>query len=272
MAIKKSLYITPDSCPHCGDDMYAWRQKNKDGSDRCAPTCMRCGYKSVKKAEEKTVDKMTTDSRNAKVINLLRHGSLLTDKPLIDKRLSMFKIIDDETKRAKERAEQIINRILLDENIHGIFLGNPGAGKSHLGMSICWSIIEQSNYKKTALYVSYPYLLDQLKFAMNDETAKKAITKELMDQIQDADFVVIDDLGAELGIFGNKTISTPYNNEVITRITDARTNKSTIYTSNLNAAQLDQAYGERVVSRMANNSAGYGFTFKTTSDKRKTGI
>ncbi|EOL45780.1 ATP-binding protein [Enterococcus caccae] len=272
MMIAKLLYITGDSCPHCGQDMYAWRQKNKDGSDRCPPACMQCGYKMLKKKEVAAVEKMTTDSMRGKVINFLKRGSLLTDKPLMDKRVESYQIIDDETKRAKERAKLIVNKVLLNDPIHGIFLGNPGVGKSHLSMGICWEVIEKSNYSKKALYVSYPYLLDQLKFAMNDEQVRKAITGELMSDIQKADFVVIDDIGAELGLFDGKTASSPYNNEILTRITDSRQNKAVIYTTNLTVEQLKQAYGDRVVSRMANNSNGYGFTFRTTKDKRISGI
>lgn len=268
----KLLYITEEKCPHCQSDMYAYRTGNKDGSERCGPTCMRCGYKMLKKKEIVANQKMTDDSFKNKVINLLKYGSLLTDKPLIDKRIVDYKIVDDETKRALGRSKLIITKVLLDEPIHGIFLGNPGVGKSHLSMGICWEVIEKSNYTKKALYVSYPYLLDQLKFAMNDEVARKAITGALMSDIQKADFVVIDDIGAELGVFNNKTVSTQYNNDTLTKITDARQNKAVIYTTNLTVAQLKQAYGDRVVSRMANNSNGYGFTFKTTKDKRIIGI
>lgn len=272
MMIAQLLYITGDTCPQCGKEIYAWRQKNKDGSERCEPACMQCGYRALKKKEKVAVDQMSIESRRGKVINLLKYGSLLTDKPLMDKRVESYQVVDDETKRAKERAKLIVNKVLLDDPIHGIFLGNPGVGKSHLSMGICWEVIEKSNYSKKALYVSYPYLLDQLKFAMNDEQARKAITGELMSDIQKADFVVIDDIGAELGIFTDKTMSTQYNNDTLTKITDARQNKAAIYTTNLTVAQLKQAYGDRVVSRMANNSNGYGFTFRTTKDKRISGI
>lgn len=272
MMIAKLLYITGDVCPECSSDMYAWRQKNKDGTERCGPTCMGCGYRMLKKKEEKTNLEMSRDSFKAKTIKLLKHGSLLTDKPLIDKRLSDYKIVDDETKRAKERSTLIINKVLLGEPIHGVFLGKTGVGKSHLSMGICWEIIERSDYRKKCLYVSFPYLLDQLKFAFNDEQARKAITGELMSEIQKADFVVIDDLGAELGVFNSKSISSVYSNDTLTKITDARQNKAVIYTTNLNKDQLVQAYGDRVFSRMANNSNGYGFTFKTTQDKRIAGI
>lgn len=272
MMIAQLLYITGDKCPHCGEDIYAWRQKNNDGSERCQPACMKCGYRMLKKKEEAAAKKMSSDSARGKVINLLKFGSLLTDKPLLEKRISGYKTVDDETKRAVERAKLIVNKVLLNDPIHGIFLGSPGVGKSHLSMGICWELIEKSGYRKKALYVSYPYLLDQLKFAMNDEQARKAITGELMADIQKADFVVIDDIGAELGIFTDKTMSTQYNNDTLTKITDARQNKAVIYTTNLTVTQLKQAYGDRVVSRMANNSNGYGFTFRTTKDKRITGI
>ena len=28
-------------CPECNEPLYSWRTKNKDGSERCKPTCMK---------------------------------------------------------------------------------------------------------------------------------------------------------------------------------------------------------------------------------------
>ncbi|MBL1228178.1 ATP-binding protein [Enterococcus sp. BWB1-3] len=270
--IAKLLYVTGDSCPHCSNDMYAWRQKNRDGSDRCGPTCMACGYKMLKKKEAVATKKLSEESTRGKVVNFLRFGSLLSDKAILDCRISNFKIVDEETKRAQARANLVVTRVLLGEPIQAIFLGNPGVGKSHLAMGVCWDVIEKSNYNKQSLYVNYPKLLDSLKFAFNDEQARRSITGELMSEIQKADMLVVDDIGAELGVFTEKTISSQYNNDTLTRIADARQNKPTIYTTNLNVNQLTQTYGRRIVSRMANNSNGFGFTFKTTKDKRIHGI
>jgi len=58
----------------------------------------------------------------------------------------------------------------------------------------------------------------------------------------------------------------------LTAITEARENKATIFNTNLTSAQIKEAYGERILSRMMNNSNGLMFRFKNTSDKRIAGI
>ena len=70
---------------------------------------------------------------------------------------------------------------------------------------------------------------------MNDEQARKEITGSLMAEIKSADFVVLDDLGAELGVkqFDDRNKSTNFNNDTLNRIVEARQNKATVFTTNL---------------------------------------
>lgn len=151
-----------------------------------------------------------------------------------------------------------------------ILSGKSGVGKSHLAMSTAWEVLERSNYDKRCLFISYAELLEQLKFAMNDEQARKEITGSLMAEIKSADLVVLDDLGAELGVKGND--STNFNNDTLNRIVEARQNKATVFTTNLTGKKMSQAYGERILSRIMSNSQGFVMKIEGTSDKRVAGI
>lgn len=272
--IKTLLYITPDPCPECGGNLYAWRAKNKDGSDRCPPTCMECGYKAHKKAEDLETEKMFNDSLKARAINYLKYSSLYTDKQLIQRRFGTFKTVDDETKLAFELAKRMATEVLLEKPIHMVLSGKSGVGKSHLAMATAWEVLEKSNYNKRCLFISYAELLEQLKFAMNDEQARKEITGSLMAEIKSADFVVLDDLGAELGVkqFDDRNKSTNFNNDTLNRIVEARQNKATVFTTNLTGKELSQAYGERIVSRIMNHSKGFVLSINASKDKRIVGI
>ncbi|MGH2311114.1 ATP-binding protein, partial [Enterococcus faecalis] len=92
----------------------------------------------------------------------------------------------------------------------------------------------------------YRELLEQLKFAMNDEEARKAITGVAMSEIKAADVVVLDDIGAELGDFnkrdekGNMILSRGSNFDIdtLTRILESRIDKPTIMTSKLKSKQI----------------------------------
>lgn len=268
--IAKLLYIVEKPCPDCGGNMYAWRKKDKEGKDRCAPACMSCGYKSMKKAEAKSTEKMYNDSLKAKAINYLKYSSLYTDKALINCRISSYTIVEDETRKAKEVANRAVTDILLNKPVHVIFSGKSGVGKSHLAMGIAWDVTEKSNFDKKCLFVSYSELLEQLKFAMNDEQARKNITGTLMAEMKAAELLVLDDIGAELGVSGKS--STDYNNDTLNRILEARQNKATVITTNLTGKQLSESYGARIVSRIMKNSESFVVQFTKTSDKRVKGV
>ena len=202
--------------------------------------------------------KRSRESLKARAINYLTYSSLYTDKQLIQRRFSTFKTVDDETKLAFELAKRMATEVLLEKPIHMVLSGKSGVGKSHLAMATAWEVLEKSNYNKRCLFISYAELLEQLKFAMNDEQARKEITGSLMAEIKSADFVVLDDLGAELGVkqFDDRNKSTNFNNDTLNRIVEARQNKATVFTTNLTGKELSQAYGERIVSRIMNHSKG----------------
>lgn len=115
--------------------------KNKDGSDRCPPTCMECGYKARKK-QKTSKQKMFNDSLKARAINYLKYSSLYTDKNLINCRFKTYKTVDTETKLAFEIANRATTEILLNKPIHMILSGKSGVGKSHLAMSTAGSVGE----------------------------------------------------------------------------------------------------------------------------------
>ena len=46
--LSQLLEKVEDRCPECGSEQYVWQQKNKDGTERCAPTCWSCGYKMLR--------------------------------------------------------------------------------------------------------------------------------------------------------------------------------------------------------------------------------
>lgn len=267
--IKTLLYITPDPCPECGGNLYAWRAKTKMGPIGVRQLAWNVAIKHAK-AEDLETEKMFNDSLKARAINYLKYSSLYTDKNLINCRFKTYKTVDTETKLAFEIAKRATTEILLNKPIHMILSGKSGVGKSHLAMSTAWEVLEKSNYDKRRLFISYAELLEQLKFAMKDEQVRKTITGTLMAEIKSADLVVLDDLGAELGVKGND--STNFNNDTLNRIVEARQNKATVFTTNLTGKEMSQAYGERILSRIMSNSQGFVMKIEGTSDKRVSGI
>lgn len=261
------VFITVGSCPDCGAEMYQWREKLPSGEDRCGPTCMICGHKELKKKQDYDTRRMYNESLKKRALNYFKYSSIVPDKTLFDKRMKGYLTVDQETKKALEIAKRAVNEIILGKSAHAVFTGKSGTGKSHLAMAMAWEVLERSNYEKNVLFVNYRELLDQLRFSMNDKEARKQIQGSLMAELKTADFVVIDDIGAELG--GNEASdSSRYNNDTLTGLLEARQNMATVITTNLTGEELKVAYGERILSRILQNSKGFTVSLKTTKDKR----
>lgn len=266
-----SLLEVQGICPGCNSPLFGWKTKKPDGSERCVPTCMICGYKALKKREKEETKKRYDKAVRGDALAYFLSQSVVTDKKLLNCDLSNYAVLDEETKQAKETALRYVESVIAGNPTHMILMGKTGAGKSHIAMGICYEVMEKSNYNLTCIVVNYRELLEKLKNAFNDPAAQREVQGRLMRDIKNADLVVIDDLGVELG-GGYGGQSTVYNNDIINSIMEARQNEATIVTTNLTGKEMQKAYGKRIASRIAQHLEEYAFTFKLTPDKRKAGV
>ncbi|MGM0238394.1 ATP-binding protein [Enterococcus sp. AZ103] len=293
--LMEKVLVIVGKCPECNGPMRKWKNTNPDGSERCAPVCTECGYKEMINRNNKRIEEMAQDAKQSDAINRLKNSSIIANDSIWSQDFSNYKITDDEVKQANYQAKAWISRVISDWNkqkkldeevkkrkeknvkkiptLHAILTGKPGAGKTHLSMAMIHKIMSDSNYQISCSIVSYQELYEQLKFVIGDPIAKKEIQGTLMTEIKKSDFVVIDDLGAELGRMEENNKATEFNVSILTGLAEARVNKATVYTTNLSSKQLKSAYGERVFSRMLNNTGGNEvITFETTKDKRRNSI
>lgn len=268
--LSQLLEKVEERCPECGSEQYVWQQKNKDGTERCAPTCWSCGYKMLKKHEQEATQQRSQESFMARTQKFFHQGSLIADDALRQCRLTNYQTTELETRQAKERALAAVSAIVEEKPIHVIFSGKPGVGKSHLAISILVEVLERSAYQKYCLFVSYSELLEKLKMSMNESAKSQAKAQAYITRMKKADVLVLDDLGAELGI--KNKVSTDFNNDILNRILEARQNKATIFTTNFSGKQLVEAYGTRIISRLMKHASGYVFQYKDTTDKRMRSV
>lgn len=257
-------------CPECNGALYGWKTKNKDGSDRCAPTCMVCGYYALKLKVDADTNRRYETSLKKKNHDLFKYRSVISDNALFSKSLDNYQTKEEETATAMTHAIDFIKEVLNGQPMHMVLSGKSGVGKSHLCMAVCWAILEDSKYSKRVLFINYRELLERRKASFNDQLEAKNQLALLQD-IKTVDFVVIDDLGAELGGNGIKD-STSFNNDVLYSILEARQNKALMVNTNLTSDEIKKAYGERILSRILKNAMHYSMQFKKTTDKRITGV
>lgn len=260
-------------CPVCKRPMMKWKEKLPNGSERCSPICLVCGHKEMSQRNRKKEKVMADQSLKQNIINHTKNISIIQDNSIWLKTFDNYKVVDEETSLAKQRSLFWAKEVIGKEPIHAVLIGKPGAGKTHLSGAMINYVLTGSNYKMECAIVSYQHLYDQIKLYMSDQKAKMQIQGSLLAAIKKCHFVVIDDLGAELGRMEENNQATDFNVGIITSIAEARVNKATVYTTNLSSKQLTHAYGERVFSRIMNKvDDGHVMKFEQTEDKRRNKI
>lgn len=200
----------------------------------------------------------------------LTNKSIFSDESLKNASFNSYETGDEETKRNKEMARQVAGDYLKGANYNTIFSGAVGTGKSHLAMSMCKAINEHSKPFRKCLLVSIDELMRRIKGSFNRKDS--LYTEERMvDMLTEADLLVLDDLGAEIGAMDSERSASDFNVRVLNSIVNGRMNKPTIITTNLSAEQMNRMYDDRIISRIA-RGAEKGksiITFKETTDKRQ---
>ena len=136
----------------------------------------------------------------------------------------------------------------------GLFLsGSVGTGKTHLiaGMIDYIARMKKRNWHKKIIYTTSIDLLSEIRMGF-----KKNEAQEIVRDFEEADLLIIDDLGVEK--------ITDWVNEIFYKIIDHRYNemKSTIFVSNLSDEELLVKLGERIVSRIYETCKGLKLTGK----------
>jgi DNA replication protein DnaC len=237
-----ALRLDDQVCPHCGRELEAeffgfppalQRKYQKQGEwyyHPCTPEC-------EKKNEQREWELMRRDTR---VASLLEKSGL--SKRLRRYTFANFKpYVSPEAARAVERVEEYLGH--WEENKEegrGLYLcGGVGTGKTHLAVAVLNEIVRKK--RVPSLFVTVPELLDNLREAYNKPGRD---LDEWMDAVQNADFLVLDDLGSER--------VTDWVRERIFVIVNHRYREAlpTVFTSNVGPKDLAQQLGERTASRI----------------------
>ncbi|MBQ8184050.1 MAG: ATP-binding protein [Clostridia bacterium] len=116
------------------------------------------------------------------------------------------------------------------------FSGGTGLGKTHLALAV-FNKVTQSGY--SVYYNTASSIIKQLEKERFGRSAES-----LEEEIEKNDLVIIDDLGAEFSTpFAQATVNELINNAMLS-------GKPMIIISNLSVDELENRYGQRVVSRL----------------------
>lgn len=183
-------------------------------------------------------------------LDFLYTNSLLTTSQREKTRLYVEQNGTDYTEYTKlANIEKNIVSFVQDGTNLFIYSANPGTGKTSWAVRLIQAYLNiiwpGSDLVCRALFVSVPRLLIAIKENIVTKNDYATFVKE---NILEADLVVWDDIGAQLG--------TEFENNQLLSFIDSRivAGKANVYTSNLNKAQLIATIGDRLTSRVFNLS------------------
>ncbi|MEF8682038.1 UNVERIFIED_CONTAM: ATP-binding protein [Bacillus cereus] len=227
--------------------------------------CPRCFLENEsKKLQQQEQAKYDADKANEKKF-MFHQQSMIADSNIKKANFDNYKPTSKEGTENLELAKVIATDYLNGKIFNTIMAGNCGAGKTHLAYAIADQLAGSG---KSVVFVTVGELLRKIKSTFSKESTltEDAIIRGLVR----AEVLIVDDLGAELGALDANTKATNFINRVLFDVFDGRQGKSTIFTTNLTGKRLDEAYDERIVSRILNNFRT--IKFEKTKDYRRKAL
>ena len=236
------------------------------------PFCTMCRKEMIEDQEKKIVEEAFKADRRRKTVEVLERDSIINDVGLWKASFDNYETSNPETEAALKQARIAAGEYLRSfegnytTGFNTLFSGVPGAGKSHLAMSMLKAVNEHSKTKVSCLFVSVNDLFRLIKssFGKPDSKYTELNMTELLAKV---DLLVLDDLGSEASFKRDNREASEYVQNVLFGILNAR--ERTIITTNLNSEQLEMIYNPKIISRMYKNVSGHIIKFTSaTSDKR----
>ena len=122
-------------------------------------------------------------------------------------------------------------------------------------------MLNRYNYK--AIFIDFQEYINKIKESYEKTDIKDLIT-DINRELERADLVVLDDLGAERG--------TEHNIDQLDKIMRLREDKNLIVTTNLSGKEIKDTYGNRTLSRLLYHLDGNSLVMSDLSDYRKGSI
>lgn len=230
------------------------------------PFCPVCSSEKIESTHKVETIEMTERHEN-NASEWLMKRSIYLDSTIRMARFESYDTDDEETTENKKRALTIVRDYYEGATYNTILQGKPGTGKSHLAISILKYINEYTKEPKKCLFVSVDELMRRIKASFDD---RKSIYTEanMVRLLSDADYLVLDDLGAETGSIHSDKVATDYTTQILYAVLNARQDKPTIFTTNLSNENLIKKYDTKLISRMFKGAEGHFIRFSKTTDKR----
>lgn len=224
--------------------------------------CPRCELEQQNTSLEHQVQSEIFETMKLHKQSMLESKSLLQDKTLWNATFESYIAEDHEEHVNKQLAIKALEDYKKGSTFNLWFYGKPGVGKSHLSMSLLKAL---NGLHVSCLFIDIDEMLRKIRNSFNEK--QSPFTEQYFtDLLSEVDFLVLDDLGAETGNIDTDKSASDFTSRVLRAIINARQDKSTIVTTNLETKKLLKMYDPKLISRMMKNIQV--IKFDETKDKR----
>lgn len=232
-----TLKLIEEHCDKCGSQMTAAYIRGQQVNRYCA-ACIEAEDK--KRAREEVEQGLK--AQQVKQFNAL---SVFSNSDLKHASFETFEVTTKEQEQAKQLMREAYKAVIKNQPIHAMLIGKVGRGKSHVAIAFAREVLKTTS--KSVCFVNWRNMQEMKTMAYNANYGDlKLDWFERFERIKEVDVLVIDDLGAELG---TNVTDRDAKKRDIENLMDARTNKTTIITTNVTRQELNDIYGPRFISR-----------------------
>lgn len=265
LAIRERLtYQLDEVCPYHG--VYLTAFKNNEA----APFCEKCAAEAKAAEEEELIRIIAEESKKARTYSWLKDKSILMDRTLLDASFDSYEPRNEEQKKNKDKAMYLAQDYLDGKTFNTFLQGTPGTGKSHLAMSMLKQVNEHANPFQRCLFVAVDEVVRRIKDSFDNRERGGVSEYQAIRLMSDADLLVLDDLGAEVGGMSDRARASDFIIRTLYSVLNNRMAKPTIFTTNLSGGQLERVYDHKLFSRMLKGvTAKSSIVFKESQDMRR---
>ena len=217
--------------------------------------CPTCSAETRAKSEQAAREREERE-RAVKIAGLFRRSGI--PARFADRTLDSYRADSQGQDRALKIARRYIESFGLTDGASLVLAGKPGTGKTHIACGIAHALIEQG---RSALFMTVLQALRHVKDTYRRDT-ERSETDAIGDLLK-PDLLILDEVGAQLGSEHEKMLMFEVINE---RYQQCR---STILISNLNAEELTEFLGDRVMDRFRESGAVVAFDWQSHRGKRE---
>lgn len=226
--------------------------------------CPKCEVEEANKKLTAEIQKWYDSKRTKMKFNVLAKQSILANKTLLKAEFSNYIPEIEEERANKLMCLEITERLMKGEVFNVLIQGKQGVGKSHLAYSILREL-NDANQNTSSLFVSVDEMMRHIRDSYSNKESKYT-ESYFMELLSSVDYLVLDDLGAETGAIETNKAASDFVQRVLYSVSNARQDKVTISTTNLDGQRMSSMYDKKLISRLLNNRKTV--IFKESKDKR----